>query len=175
MRGHALVDRLRRIDTIVQLLASNLVALALLVMVIVVVTLVVGRYFFGLSFFWGEELARYTMIYMAFIGGAVALRTDQHPRLTVFLSMLPESVQRVVGWIIGGLMAVTLVILFYQGLDVALNEGRLTTPALRIKYFWVLLAVPIGAAAMLLQLAMKGLQPPTISVNEEDDIREVIE
>jgi TRAP-type C4-dicarboxylate transport system permease small subunit len=175
MQPRPLGDTIRRIDRLLQLAASHLVALALLMMVIVVVTLVVGRYVFGIAFFWGEELARYIMIYMAFLGGAVALRTDAHPRLTVFVGMLPRSAQRVIGAIMCILLAVTLVILLYQGLDVALNEGRMRTPALRIRYFWIFLAVPIGAAGMLIQLGFKLFLPAAVSVAEDDDIREVFE
>jgi TRAP-type transport system small permease protein len=164
---------LARFDHTQQMIVAGLVALSLLIMVSTVIFLVVARYVFGVAFFWGEELARYTMIYMAFLGGAVAIRTEQHPRLTIFLSMMPDKMARIVGVLTRLLMAVTLVVLFAQGLDIALNEGRMKTPALRISYFWIFIAVPIGAGAMLLQLALGPFFPNAVSVNEEDDIEEV--
>ncbi|WP_425053326.1 TRAP transporter small permease [Psychromarinibacter sp. S121] len=166
---------IRALDRFFQLVFSNLVVLALLLMVIVVLTLVIGRSVFGVAFFWGEELARYTMIYMAFIGGAVALRADQHPRLTVFTSMMPESVQKWLGRFLSVCMAVTLVVLLWQGIDVAVHDGRMKTPALRISYFWIYLAVPLGAGAMLLMLLFKQFLPPAVRVDEQEDVKEVTE
>ena len=166
---------IRRLDRFFQLLFSNIVVVALLLMVIVVLTLVIGRSAFGVAFFWGEELARYTMIFMAFIGGAVALRSDQHPRLTVFTSMLPTGMQVWLERFLAGCLAVTLAVLLWQGLDVALHDGRMKTPALRIPYFWIYLAVPLGAGAMLLMLLFKQFLPPAISVDEQEDVKEVTE
>ncbi|MBL4813305.1 MAG: TRAP transporter small permease [Rhodobacteraceae bacterium] len=166
---------LARFDHAQQMFIAALVAFSLLLMVSTVIFLVVARYVFGIGYFWGEELARYTMIYMAFLGGSVAIRAEQHPRLTIFVSMMPAGLARVVAMLTRLLMAVTLVVLFVQGLDIALNEGRMRTPALRITYFWVFMAVPIGAAAMLLQLALGPFFPNAVSVNEEDDIEEVTE
>lgn len=166
---------IRALDRFFQLLFSHFVALALLFMAVTVLTLVIGRSVFGVAFFWGEELARYTMIFMAFVGGAVALRTDQHPRLTVFTSMLPEAVQLWLGRFLSVCMAVTLIVLLWQGLDVAIHDGRMKTPALRISYFWIYLAVPLGAGAMLLMLLFKQLLPPVIRVDEQEDVQEATE
>ena len=65
--------------------------------------------------------------------------------------MLPAGVQRGLEVVVTALLVVTLVILFWHGLDVAREEGIMRTPALRIQYFWVFLAVPIGAVLMLVQ------------------------
>lgn len=166
---------IRRLDRALLLFNANLVVISLLFMAIVVITLVLGRNLFGLAFFWGEELARYAMIYMAFLGGAIALRSDQNPRLTVFADMLPKPVRKFLDRVIALLMGVTLIVLFLQGLDIALNEGRMKTPALRIKYFWVFLAVPIGAAAMLIQLLFSQFLASPLIVSEDQDIEEVVE
>ncbi|EPX85283.1 TRAP transporter small permease [Salipiger mucosus] len=166
---------LKALDRAFQLVFSNLVVVALFVMVVVVLTLIIGRSVFGVAFFWGEELARYTMIFMAFIGGAVALRADQHPRLTIFTAYLPERARVWIERVLAGLMAVTLAVLFWQGLDVAILDGRMKTPALRIPYFWIFLAVPIGAAAMLIMLFFKQIMPPLIEIDEEADVKEVTE
>lgn len=162
-------------DRAILLLNAQAVALSLAFMTVVVIALVLGRNLFGLAFFWGEELARYAMIYMAFLGGAVAIRADQNPKLTVFTSMFPEVLRRYLSRVIALLMAVTLIVLFFQGLDIALNEGRMKTPALRINFFWVFLAVPIGAAAMLIQLILSQFFVSPLTVSEDEDVPEVTE
>lgn len=166
---------LRGIDRCLQYLMAVLVVGSLATMVAVVLFLVISRFVFGIGYFWGEELARYLMIYMAFIGGAVALRSNQHPRLTLFVDMLPETGRRVVNILMQLLLAVTLIVLLWQGLDVALNEGRMRTPALRLRYFWILLAVPIGAGAMLIQLLAMHFLPNVAVVDEAEDVKEIRE
>jgi len=163
---------LAAIDRLLQMLGATLTAAALAAMFATVMTLVVARFVFGISIFWGEELARYLMIYMAFIGAAVALRGNLHPRLTVFSSMLPVPAQRGLDAVINILLAVTLVILFWHGLDVAREEGIMRTPALRIHYFWVFIAIPVGAALMLIQLVSRPFFPSLFVIHGDDDIPE---
>lgn len=160
------------LDRALQILNAGLTAFALAAMFATVITLVVARFVFGVAIFWGEELARYLMIYMAFIGAAVAMRCNLHPRLTVFVNMLPRGVQQGLEVIISCLLVVTLVILFWHGLDIAREEGIMRTPALRIKYFWVFLAIPIGAALMLIQLLSRPFFPSLFVIHGDDDIPE---
>ena len=162
----------RSVDRLLQVINAALTATALAAMFATVITLVVARFVFGIAMFWGEELARYLMIYMAFIGAAVAMRCNLHPRLTVFVSMMPAGVQRGLEVVVTLLLMVTLVILFWHGLDVAREEGIMRTPALRIQYFWVFLAVPIGAVLMLIQLLSRPFFPSLFTIHGDDDIPE---
>ncbi len=155
------------LDRAIQLVNAAVVALSLFLMFAVVFGVIVARFVFATPVFWGEELARYIMIYMALLGAAVALRSDQHPRLTLFAGMLPRAAQRVLARIIDVLLIVTIVVLFWHGLDIAREEGIMRTPALRIYYFWVFLAVPIGAAVMLLQLIARPFLPAIFSVTDD--------
>jgi len=54
------------------------------------------------------------------------------------------------------LLVVAIAILYY-GLDLTINDGMMMTPALRVAFFWVFLAFPIGAVLMLIQLVGKQL------------------
>lgn len=161
-----------RLDRAIQYLNGAAVAASLFGMFAVVSTVVIARYMFNVGIFWGEELARYLMIYMALLGAAVALRTDQHPRLTIVLLMLPPRWQRIVAMLTKLLLLVAILVLFWQGLDIALEEGVMRTPSLRITYFWVFLALPLGAAAMFIQLIAMQFLPPALEV-VEDSVPEV--
>ena len=163
-----------RLDRAIQYLNAAAVAASLFGMFAVVSTTVVARYVFGIGIFWGEELARYLMIYMALLGAAVALRTDQHPRLTLVLMMLSPKWQRIMQGLTNLLLLIAILVLFWQGLDIAVEEGVMRTPSLRITYFWVFLALPIGAVAMFIQLVAMQFMPPALEALE-DDIPEVNE
>jgi len=51
-----------------------LVAVALVVMTVVTFMEVIRRYIFGLSFVWAEELTRFLLVGVSFIGGAAAYK-----------------------------------------------------------------------------------------------------
>lgn len=51
-----------------------IIAIAASIMILVTFVEVVRRYTFSLSFTWAEELTRYLMVYVTFLGGAVAFR-----------------------------------------------------------------------------------------------------
>jgi TRAP-type transport system small permease protein len=128
------------------------VGLLLGLMLVVVVVLVAARYLFDIPIFGGDELARYLMFYMVMVGSTVAIRLDQHPRLTLVLTMLSERNQRRLRLIIDLLVALVLGVMLYQGLDMANEEAITSTPSLRWSFFWVYIAIPIGAATGLIEL-----------------------
>ncbi|MCF6096463.1 TRAP transporter small permease [Thermovorax subterraneus] len=54
------------------------------------------RYLVGVSLVWAEELARYSMIWLCFLGAALAVSTDSHTRITFFVDLLPNPLRRYV-------------------------------------------------------------------------------
>lgn len=58
---------------------------------------VIGRYGFGASLFAADELQTYSMVYMAFVGAAVATWRGLHLRMDVLLLRLPAKVQALQG------------------------------------------------------------------------------
>ena len=60
---------------------------------------VVGRYGFGASFFAADELQTYSMVYMAFLGAAVATWRGLHLRMDVLLQRFPSKLQSALGFL----------------------------------------------------------------------------
>ena len=77
--------------------ASRVIELALALALIVAVVLnfvnVIGRYGFGRSFLAADEVQTYIMVYMAFLGAAVATRRGLHLRMDVLSRRLPASIR----------------------------------------------------------------------------------
>lgn len=161
---------LHRLSKGLYLLNSFLVGAALAVMLAIILGLVVSRYVIGTSPFWGEELARYTMFYLINLGTALALRHNQHPRLTIVSDLLKGPFARGARIIVFAAIAATLMLLLWQGYAMAVEEGMFTTPALRWSFYWVYLAVPIGAVASLIQLVAREVEPePALGQPEPED------
>ncbi len=60
---------------------------------------VVGRYGFGWSYIAADELQTYSMVYMAFLGAAVASWRGLHLRMDVLAQRLPKRIQRALSFL----------------------------------------------------------------------------
>jgi len=67
--------------------------LAFIVMVIVVLSQVIFRYVMRISVPWTEEFARYLLILITFVGGALAIRDKQHISVTAIIDKLPKKIR----------------------------------------------------------------------------------
>lgn len=72
-----------------------LLAVALIAAVILNFVNVVGRYGFGWGFIAADELQTYIMVYMAFLGAAVASWRGLHLRMDVLAQRLPAGMGKV--------------------------------------------------------------------------------
>ncbi|MDQ0314522.1 TRAP transporter small permease [Amorphus orientalis] len=115
---------------------------------------VVGRYGFGVSFGWADELSRFAMIWTAFLGVGLALRYGQLAAVEVVQLMLPESGARAMRISVAAVMAAFLVALVILGTQFTLFSWNLRTPVLQIPRGIPYLAVPIGAALGLIHLTL---------------------
>lgn len=126
--------------------------------VILVVTMaveVIRREVFSYSSVWGEEIVRYSFIYLAWIAAAAAVRERAHIRIDVLFHYVPSRVKSVL-YIFGDLaMLFVAVLAFYwswETVQVSIKYGSVTD-GLRLPKFWFLMSVPIGFALVLLRLA----------------------
>ncbi len=74
-------------------------AIALIAAVILNFVNVVGRYGFGWGFIAADELQTYIMVYIAFLGAAVATWRGLHLRMDVIAQRLPEGMQKVLSFL----------------------------------------------------------------------------
>jgi TRAP-type C4-dicarboxylate transport system permease small subunit len=148
---------LRRFDR--GLLAAIRIAVALLLamMFAVIMWEVVARYVLARPAFWTEEFARYVMFYLVLIGSAAAIRQEKHPSLTFVIQKFSAGFRRKWKLVLDGLVFLVLAVIFWQGCVMAVEEWIGKTPALRISFFWVYLALPIGACLMMVEIVAKNV------------------
>jgi len=72
---------------------EKLLGLALIIAVLINFVNVVGRYIFGSTFISADEVQIYIMVYIAFLGAAVATWRRMHLRMDVLVHRLPRGVQ----------------------------------------------------------------------------------
>ena len=66
-----------------------------LAMTLVVAAQVLSRYLFNHSLFWSEELARYFLVWLSFLGASVAYRRKVHPGIDLLQAKMPASLQKI--------------------------------------------------------------------------------
>ncbi|WP_170407090.1 TRAP transporter small permease [Ruegeria arenilitoris] len=141
------------LETWIVALNRVLVALALAAVFAIVFANVVGRYGFGASFAWVEEVARHLMILGAFCGAGLALREGRLVAITMIPDLLPDTLARLLRWGIVIVMFSFMATMLWLGIrfvEFGWNKETMSTGISRgIPY----LAIPIGCALFLIQLA----------------------
>ncbi|SLN59826.1 Sialic acid TRAP transporter permease protein SiaT [Pseudoruegeria aquimaris] len=121
---------------------------------------VLRRELLSYSSIWGEEIVRYSFIYLAWIGAAAAVKERGHIRIDVILHYVGPRTKAVI-YLFGDLVmvAVSVVALYYsyETVHVSAKFGSVTD-GLRISRVWFLMAVPVGFALVLLRLVQSILR-----------------
>lgn len=110
------------------------------------------RYLFNYSLPWGEELARYLNIFVVLLGSSVVFAEDEHPRIETFYEALGARWQRILNELSRILISGFLVVLVWQGISLCLFSWEDYTSALRVRWTFPYLCIPLGGILMLFQL-----------------------
>ena len=132
---------------------EDAVCVALLIGVLVVMGLgVFFRYVLNDSLTWTEEISRYGLIYITYIGCATAIRRRSHIRIDVIARILPPGGQRILNVIVDLLVLIFLAFLAvttFRIMDV-LWTSRSAAVGLPINYVYA--AIFLGMVASILRL-----------------------
>ena len=112
------------------------------------------RFVLSYSSLWGEEIARYSLIYLVWIGASHAVRMRTHIRVDLIFGFVPDRHHiwlHVLGDVTTMLFAV---IAFYLSIHpiVSSIEFGSVTEGLRVSRVIALIALPLGFAMTLLRL-----------------------
>lgn len=121
---------------------------------------VVRREVFAYSSIWGEEIVRYSFIYLAWIGAAAAVKERGHIRIDVIMQYVGPKAKALL-YILGDLvMAAVALVAVYWSFETVLVSAKFgsVTHGLRISQVWFLMAVPFGFALVLFRLAQSLLR-----------------
>ena len=124
-------------------------AVLLTLIVALLFTGVVSRYVFHRPIIWIDEVASISFLWLAMLGSAIAIDRAEHLRLTIFLTLMPESWRPRAETLALVLMATFLGALVWPAIDYAIEESWITSAALNIPLSWRVSAIPFGIALML--------------------------
>jgi TRAP-type C4-dicarboxylate transport system permease small subunit len=106
----------------------------------------------GNALSWNEELMRWCLISLAYIGASVGMRNRNHIGIEFFITRMKKSSKKIA--LIIGYMAIIvfLVIAVVYGFQTALNARRQYGSILQIQMIYVKMNVPLGALFMLVHM-----------------------
>ena len=167
-----LSDALLRLE---KLLITALAAVLVLLILLSIVTRTAGA-----PIFWVDELAIYTMIWMALIGASAMVRMRSGVAVLLVTELLPATLRRYVARSVDVLVVLFAAIVLYlcwgwydpfalarSGFDVELFVQNTfnfiyyePTNTIGVRKFWIWLAVPLMALGMTLHATANLLESP---------------
>ncbi len=121
--------------------------------ILIIVTIEVGlRYIFGLSLIFTEELSRYLMVWVVFLGGAIAIRDGSHITISVFVVRLNTKMRQIVQTVAHALTLAFLVVITIEGIRILPRQLYQMCITIDISLFYFYLAIPTGSILMIIFL-----------------------
>ncbi len=141
--------------------AERWLLLVFYVMLVITMAIeVLRREIFSFSSIWGEEIVRYSFIYLAWIGAAAAVKERAHIRIDVIMHYLgprPKALLYILGDLV--MFGVAIIALYWslETVHISAKFGSVTD-GLRVSKVWFLMAVPVGFALMIWRLLQSLLR-----------------
>lgn len=134
------------------LMRVNRAALIVLLaaMALIIFANVVLRYTTSASIEWAEEVARYLMVWLTFLGAGPVLRYGGHIAVDNLQDALPPRAARALRWLIALLLLGFFVFMAVYGVMYAERAQYQTTPTTQISMAWVYAAMPVGSVLLVL-------------------------
>jgi TRAP-type transport system small permease protein len=148
------VGVLSRIETAFVRVNQVVIVVMMMVMAALVFTNVVTRYLFGFSLNWSEEVSRFLMIWVAYLGAGLAMREGRHVAIEYVQGLLPARLAPYARGLVALLVLAFLVTLAYLGAQLAQFAWRQRTPVLGLPQGMIYLAIPIGAVLFALHFVI---------------------
>lgn len=126
-----------------------LLAALLLVMTVLIFWQVFARFVVGSPLFFSDEIARFAMLWLTFIGAGYAYRKGVLISVDIVLEYAGPRLSRLLRVLIVACSALFAFILVKYGFDLVGRVATQTAPSTRVSMMWPYLAVPLGGIVVL--------------------------
>lgn len=149
------------IEKVIRHLEEAVLAVGLFTTTIVIFLNTVLRYGFSSSLTWAEELARYVVIWMTFIGMSVCVRNGSHVAMDVLVQRLPRKAQDGVWRLVNAVAVVASLYLAYVGWLVVTGVVRTgqKSAIMGLPMWAMYMCVPLGSLLAAKNFALNVLRP----------------
>lgn len=134
-----------RVDSVISKINGALLVIDLVLIFILVFSNVIGRYFFSKSVIWVDELSRYLMIGLAFMGMGLAMRQSSHSSFTLLQNVLPDKLRKILRIAVFVIIIASMTGLVFLGWKYAMSSMKNLSEALRWPVGYWYLTIPAGS------------------------------
>lgn len=122
------------------------------VMTVIIIAQVFMRYIWLYSLSWSEEIARYLMIWVCFLGASLALKYGHHIGVEFVINRFPEKMRN---WVnLAAKIGILIFLIYFTvgGFRVSWAVRDQDSPALLFSMAYAYLSAPVGGIFMMIQL-----------------------
>jgi TRAP-type C4-dicarboxylate transport system permease small subunit len=119
-------------------------------MALIVAIQVFSRYVLNHSLFWSEELARYLLVWMTFLGASTAYKRHLHPGVDVLVARLPRRLQNSLAILVQIVSVGLFTVMVIYGLQFAYFVRSQISPALYLPKWTVFSIVPVSGTILII-------------------------
>ena len=145
-------------DRIIGWLTEPAVALLVLAEVGILFSGMVARYLLESPLVWTDELASMLFLWLAMLGAVVALRRNEHMRMTAVIGMVGPATRAFLDVFALVAALAFLLLIGWPAFEFARDEAMISTPAMDISNAWRAAALPVGSALMILTAVIRLLR-----------------
>jgi len=129
-------------------------ALILFLLVLTLGLQVFFRYVMNASLSWSEELSRFCFVWSIYLGASLAVKKEQHVRVTAQYLLLPKRWRFVVWMFTDIIWAIFNIIFAIEGIGLVHHAFQFTeiSPALEWNTAWLYMVIPGGFILMTLRM-----------------------
>lgn len=149
-----------RVRLILEKILNYTVAILLAAMSTVVFLNVIFRYFLDAALAWYEELSRFLLIWIVFLGAVIAFIKSDHLSLDVVLFYMKPRAKRIIVLLADALVIYALIVMAQGAYEMAMDSlaSGWIASTVPIPYGYVYMVGPISAVLMLFQALLKTVE-----------------
>ncbi len=152
---------------IIQTILEKTCAALMIIMALASFAQVINRFVFDGSFFWTDEIIIFSMVWLTFMGSALAVSKNSHTRIDFFITLLPETFRKYVVAFGNLVCAVFVAVLVYFSIPVFEMNMSIISPALNWPMSVSYVAIILGSIIMFVFFVMLAIDQIWTSPKKE--------
>lgn len=137
---------------------KHLLNMLMAVLVTVVFLQVIFRFVLGSPLAWTEELARYSLIWLTFLGAAYAMSLRAHIGMEFFVNLFRTPGKKALYLIASIASLMFFLLMVVEGYNLAMQGMAQTSPVLRIPMGMIYMIIPVSGAILIINMAARFAQ-----------------
>lgn len=146
---------LAAIDRAIGWVTEPIVALLVVAEIVILFSGIVARYVLESPLVWTDELASMLFLWLAMLGSVVALRRNEHMRMTAVVGMVGPRTRAFLDVFALAAALAFLLLIALPAYEFAHDEAMISTPAMDISNAWRAAALPVGSGLMILTALLR--------------------